>query len=401
MKKTMLTLAAAAMALVACQKSPAVQDLTPENSPEQSVAAQAIRFSTNLKNNDIATKAGAGSVDAWNEQDLYILAWDDSKLAAATEVSEEAGFVIPNVKGTAPATGAADKFMTLYHGLQSDETTYEPYYYDEQVDSYSFAGYYVDDAVENPAPTAAEGVITLSEVVIDGAQDILAGTTDKNADRVLSGENEGKQVKIDYVYSAYSARKGVVPDIIFKHMLSKFVFKVQVGGSDAATIAPKLSIQSLTMDAKATGSLQIYPDAAITASVDTTTALALQGLDTPITLSNEYVGAYKALANSLMVIPGEETYTMHLTFKQEGIELAGNQGEVSYDIDLNIADVQWKDGVTATETFAAGKQYNVNIMIYGLEEIKVEVTLSEWEENGDITYDPDDKEGLEDVPEGE
>ena len=43
-----------------------------------------------------------------------------------------------------------------------------------------------------------------------------------------------------------------------------------------------------------------------------------------------------------------------------------------------------------TKGFEAGKQYNVNFTIFGLEEIKLSVTLTGWEEGGDFSFDNDE-----------
>ena len=400
-KKQLLFIAAAAAMLAACAKTEApVEELTPENSPAETKAAQSVIFGTNLKANE-ETKA---TVTAWAGQDLYVIGFADAKLASASgEVSgltENDGFLIPNAKGSAPASGTSGQ-MKLIHGTQSDGTTEEPYYYNEQVESYSFCAYYVDDAEENPSPVVEDSKIILKDLEIDGCQDILAAVTDadrKNADRVIpSGNDAGKHVNTKYVYSAYSSRKGIKPTLEFNHMLSRFVFSVKVGGTDAATIAPKITIDSLKFDTYAKGDLQLYPETKITKATTDTTGLYL--LELPTTLSNEYVSDFKQICDAIMVIPGETEYIMHLYYKQDGIELAGNNGVVAYDIPITIADVtSVKDPAEEVgSTFLAGKQYNVNIVIYGLEEVKINVTLSEWDPWGQFEYDPDEKgDGIED-----
>ena len=46
--------------------------------------------------------------------------------------------------------------------------------------------------------------------------------------------------------------------------------------------------------------------------------------------------------------------------------------------------------ITVADGFVAGKNYNVNITVYGLEEIEIKASLTAWEDGGDITIDPDE-----------
>ena len=42
-------------------------------------------------------------------------------------------------------------------------------------------------------------------------------------------------------------------------------------------------------------------------------------------------------------------------------------------------------------TFEAGKSYDINITVYGLEKIDVRATLTPWENGGSIDIDDDQK----------
>ena len=55
-----------------------------------------------------------------------------------------------------------------------------------------------------------------------------------------------------------------------------------------------------------------------------------------------------------------------------------------------------KNGASAGVQFAEpGKQYNVNLIVYGAEEVVITVTLSDWEEVGEINIDPDEQDEID------
>lgn len=386
MKKLILSIAVVCTALVGCTKSSSGGEVDIYPDADENQAPQQIRFSTNLGSNQVATK---GSVDKWSSQQVHIIGYDTTQIKTESSI---AGFIIPDVVATAPASGDS--------GLV---TFANPYYYEESV-TYDFNGYYVDDATAGSV-SIANGLMSL-DVTMDGSQDILAGITDKNADRVIPDAyiekyhyNPGAKVNLKYVYSSYAARRGVQPNLQFNHMLSKFTFKVQLGENEDTTIAQKINITKISVYAKPTGKLVLNPvengvkvKPYIT-PVGDTTHLDIDMSSTP--LHPGIHPNYNAVDSCLMVIPEGNEYQMSLSFNQD--ETDGKTRTLNFPV--NIDKLTLKEGVEEQNAFEAGKHYCVNIIVYGLQEIKVSVKLIDWYEVGSFTYDPDkeidDNDGID------
>ena len=94
----------------------------------------------------------------------------------------------------------------------------------------------------------------------------------------------------------------------------------------------------------------------------------------------------KSVGESIMVIPGEESYKLRLTL---GFRNQDTQTPVKpQEFDVLASSLT---GGTSTEatTFEAGKSYKVTIVIYGLEDVEITATLDAWEDGGSTTVDPD------------
>ena len=92
---------------------------------------------------------------------------------------------------------------------------------------------------------------------------------------------------------------------------------------------------------------------------------------------------YKAIGESIMVIPGETSYKLYVSTRQDGVttEIAPQEWT------LDIAKIEGApEGATK---FEAGYSYKVKIVIYGLEEVKITAELEDWKEGGSTVLDPD------------
>lgn len=380
MKKHLFTIAAVAFALCACQKAETgITEVTP-GANEEVAAPQQILVGTNLKSSELVTKA---SVDEWTDQTVYVIGYDNEKIGTATEVSTDAGFIMPNVEGTVDPDGSDNTKGSL---IFSDK-----FYYDEDVQSYDFVGYYLGDGFTTSADdvTVNGGLLTL-DFEIDGSQDVLAGITDiENDRRFTDDQGDPKLVKKEYVYSAFAARREVQPTLLFNHMLTKFSFTVKYGseGGDENT---KFYLDSLTLGTCTSGTLSLNPAARAIPYVTKTGDEDIVTLATPDVWFIDKDATGKS-AGDLMVLPNEESYPMTLYYHQDGTDGLTHD----YAIPIEIGNVQWTDSQEHPEItkFQPGKCYNVEVTVYGLEKIEVNVKLVEWDEVGSVVIDPDDPEG--------
>ena len=155
----------------------------------------------------------------------------------------------PSVDGT--ASGIAkyiDEAAGTYHGLP-----FIKYY--PPTGQFDFWGYRIDDATTTAAPVVGENDIKVT-FTVDGTQDVLAAQTiedfaklsDARKNAIEGADAAAKEATFDATttagtrYSASAARKGIQPELLFKHMMTRLTFQVKAGtpsiAYDDATATP-------------------------------------------------------------------------------------------------------------------------------------------------------------------
>ncbi len=386
------------------------------------VSSPAIQTKTVTKGNGaVGGVTENGEASKWSGENLYIFAFRQLTAATASAaatydytltdvvdntaspavVTKKAGAHINNALAKAPSDASTGK-IELNNPAASGDV--DKYYYYEGNDVYQFFGYYIDDAAAaketdgtapqvtySATPATGTGIISVP-FVIDGSQDLMIAETNV-ADDIADRTDDSKTVDEKRVYSAYSARRTVVPNLNFRHVLTRFTFNVIAGTAKA----DELNITELSVNSLTTGSLNIVKPAVAegaTAIADITTGSVADDLvlgsakgamSTPATMTLDYTEAMTPvkLGESLIVYPGQATY--NLTIKLSSKKVSSYP---DYTAELNIANIPNKpDGQTV---FTAGYSYDVTLVVYGPEEIEVIATLEEWKDGGDQYYDPDD-----------
>lgn len=324
----------------------------------------------------------AGSSNVWRSEKLYVSMFDHGTLNHTEDAELLEGVIFKNTVLTAPASTAA---------ANTGVAEYEGYKYYPQKGNFDFFAYHISDAAD-PNNVTPEGTL---DVTIDGSQDLMVAKADMTEDQRTTWESaldaEYSADASNYYnryYSAFSARRNVQPHFQFKHLLSRFVFNVtpSENAKDKVTVN---AIKILNAKTKATMVVAYTqePAALLTPddnSADTvslkelvygqTEAYALQELTAKTYSATSRVG------ESLLLMPQDE-YELLIEMSQETPESVVYKFTYPYTITPGSA------GVAA---FEAGKQYNVNFTIYGIEEIKIDITLTPWTVGGDITIDNDD-----------
>ncbi len=398
------------------------------------------------------TVGGIGTDNKWAEEQLYVFSFEQGKYdkafihnlpVKAPKASENvangaindllypAGSTIPNPDYDASAgTGSA-----------TIDVSNEPYYYMGET-IYEFYGYYIDDAyatedysdygwkasttTTGPAPKLAASAVTVP-FVINGGQDLMIAKTDKATD--LAGKTGVAPSKL---YSAYSARRSVVPNLQFEHVLSRFTFKVKAGAESAGDIL----VESIKLRSNDRGTLNIVGGKdAVTwnAPASTLPALELKKKNStsglleaieaqPIKVTAPNNGGQfdkeaqseDPIGESLMVAPGQETYTLVLSRKfrnytaDEITKLdtdKPNHGKTINDpissqpipdqeITIKMSDVVLSGTALGAGAKAeAGKSYEVILVVYGPEPVDVQVTLKPWTNSGTVDVDEEKNYG--------
>ena len=370
MKKYQLFAAAAIVALASCTKNgqttpPEITDPLEDGNPVPVLFSAA---SPKLQVKSV------GAVDkAWNSQELKIYGYDRT----VTDFTQAA--FIDNVSATAPADGNKGAIAVLNPAYDN-----EPFYY-VTGKNYDFYGYHIDDAATGePVKTAASVAVPFE---INGSQDLMLAKADQKTDIDAAGKTD--EVSVDKAYSAFAARRGVHPKLLFKHQLARFTFEI-VAGSEAGS---NIFVTGIGVESKFKGNLTVVgANTGITDVVEETARLALQekGVNGTQALTEVKPDAYaagktnyKAIGESVMVIPGEESYKIYVSTRQDGVNTEIDPQEWT----LNIANIE--NAPEGATKFEAGYSYKIKIVIYGLEEVKITAELEDWKDGGSTTIDPD------------
>lgn len=371
MKKSLFFAAIAATVVASCAKQPVVT----ENDPLDDGTPVEVKFAAKAPKLQLVPTKSTGAVNnSWAGNDLYFYSFEKS-----VSDFETATPFINNVTAKAPTLGSTGEINVL------NPESNEPFYYTAGK-FYDFYAYHVDDAAVGEPVVAADGIYV--PFVIDGSQDLMIAKADQAADIAAAGD-VANTVTVDNAYSAFAARRGVQPNLTFKHQLTRFTFDV-VAGSEAGS---NINIDNVSIFSPCEGQLKIVGEnrGLVNVSEDVVelklhenTANGSQVL-TPVK-PNEYAEARnnpKTIGESLMVIPGNAEYRMIVSTSQDGVQTPIAPQEWS----LNIANVA--DGIEGATAFEAGYSYKITIVIYGLEEVAISVTLEDWKDGGSSLIDPD------------
>lgn len=418
MKKMFFFALAAAGMLTACSN-----DDTLGGNGEQNVSEQQIRLG--VASSKVQTR-GTGTVggmtddeNKWAGQTLwvYMLQKGSMELGYYKTPTEAAGAavgtaVFDNKEFKAPNTAAS-----TVSGLATTADGAIAYY--PVSGNYDFWGYRVDDAVTgtpdvklvDDTDTEVEANAATKRVVdikINGSQDIMAGKATPSADEVTKLGNYDKNF-----YSAYAARKGVQPNIIFNHLLTRFTFEVRAGskataGEGASGNTEAVRVQGVSVESLTDGKLTVAYKGETKEAAD---LLTFTGNASPLTLKQRAdvtadhndplvdlvevpltwpavgeatVGDVIPVGEALLVAPGQTEYPLTIALAQK--------------VKKNTADIEKEDmaleqkatiKMDGTKKFEPGKSYKVTITVYGLEEIEVTATLVPWVDGGSIDIDDD------------
>lgn len=346
-----------------------------------------------------AASRGIGSVgdlaatNNWNGETVYVYGIV-SKLIGDEQltITGDAQFAINGEAATAPPAGTPGATVT---STLAWTATGKHYYYDGN-NLYDFYGCHVDDAATE-AMTIPGGTNLAKNgfsvpVTINGTQDLMVAMPNKENDRTAGGVDP-EVTDTKNLYSAWSSRRGVKPNLVFQHVLTRLTFKAKCG--DASAPAQPVKITSIQVTgAISDGTLTVIPANSGTQGFvagATTANFALMGPDLdPKTqklanfsgkdITNVDPEDFEQIGASMMLVPGEE-YSVEINTEQDMDDSGTIEGNEEGTITKKI---------TFAGGFLAGTNYNINITVYGLRNIVVDATLPAWEEGGDIDIDPDD-----------
>ena len=405
--RNLLLLAAGTLVMASCLRQ---NTWNPYGEEEENADRVPVKMRTYLPSSSVDVK-GQGALDNWNgDQEIFIYAIAREGENAAASLDRPLdfavdGILINNVKAYsnphAVETPGDPQEIELY--FNEDTTPMELFYYDEDR-RYEFFGYYVDDAATaldgngKPAPVVGESAITLP-VTIDGSQDVMLATAHKEDDNLGIGINENR------MYSAYSARKGIHPNLQFDHQLARFDVRVQSGDfKTKPDLSAKLTLAKVTVDSHYDGTLYIankqYRDNPPYLKVDESTSKPLDiwrpkdGVLSPLDETHNFklvegegenMTAPLLNAGTVMVMPGQQKYKIYIGMLQDEY----SSGMVEYTSEIDFSHVVAAEGLEPDTEAVAGHQYYIDVIVYGLQGIEIMVSMTKWTEAGNFILDRD------------
>lgn len=406
--------AAAAIVAASCAKTPAPVQ-TPDGPEAPAVEGQvAVQFGTNISAN-VETKA---AVAGWAEQDLYIYGFQRIKSGDQTVIDYESLVenvstpFINNVKATAPAASTSEPATPVLSGAIEVKNGDQPFYYSGTT-TYDFFGYYVQDAAgTDPKPKLNDGTKDAYElpITIDGTQDIMTAVAEHTyaCDKAFPSGRPQTGWKDDYAFSAYAARRGVHPYLVFKHELTQLNFKVTSGTK--FTTKTQLHVTDVTIKNVPSKATLCVAGATPGVTVDETSSetetnsivdlkvkqsddVDLAPVEVPTATGDNppYTAAAAVpVGQSVMLFPKDE-FEVWITIAQ-GITEQNPTGTASEVIKrtINISGITQASGLSLSE-FAAGYAFDITFKVYGLESVDITAELTEWKEGGYIEINTDDE----------
>lgn len=377
MKKLFFFAAAALAMLASCQKTEINE--SPSNQIDDT---KAVAMQLNVNSPSFEVTKTKAAVDRWNNTTVYIYGLQRGVKGVVATGEDKYDF--DDILIDAYEATVVDESTPLEIYQNPDETDASkkaPYFYAEG-ETYDFFGYHLGDLTAGTV-TAADDKISFP-VTITGQQDLMVAAADKAND--IKDDQSTDGVTESDVYSAWAARRGVHPTLVFKHALTRFNFIVR-GMNDKAE---NLQITGISMpNLKTTGTLTVVGE---TLGFEATGEAVDAGLSLPEPTDAAPADVVKDNAtpydDCLMIEPGLAEVTVvvnmkHKTYDPTLVEIK------PYTFKVNASQVI-KDGVAAgISTFAAETAYNIYVNVYGPEEIVIKAELTAWENGGEYTYDPD------------
>lgn len=324
---------------------------------------------------------GLTGANNWNGETVYVYGINNT-------ATGDAKFAINAQAATAPS-GQATGALSWVGGVH--------FYYNGN-DLYDFYAVHVDDAIadaENGANalkiasgTDLEKAPLTVDLILNGTQDIMVAVPNKEKDI----EGNDKVSDTGKLYSAWSSRRGVKPNLVFTHLLTRLNFMAMCGNTALPEAGKEIKITKIeVLDVFNKAKLSIIPEQKLTTVAKDPEAKVnfelmkedggdLVPFDTPHEVSS--IDDFEQVGANMLVCP-ESAYKAKIYLEQDGdgdgkiIESEKTNRE--YDIKLGDSKV-----------FEAGYMYNIKLTVYSLERIEIEATLKPWEQGGDVNIGQDE-----------
>lgn len=339
----------------------------------------------------------SNAIEMWKKAVFYIYAFkieDDVDFRLLSRDNNEHCLVDGSIDTNGTKMGKRARLngdrASYLSWIDSSEIFYDS---ENQTRPYRFFGFYIDDLSVKESDIERTSDAIKIKVQIDGTQDIMstvATLTDEQKDAIR--KSDSKELIMNSLYSAYTARQGVHPVLAFHHRLARVKFKI----FSASEASDNIYVENVSVDSKTDGVFTVVAKDATSIGLDFTNSTIVKPLSLcelgGESLKQDY---YKVpwipeeadkdvyertgvgVGESLLLAPDMDVYKMKLRLKQIFPGQSSKYYDLYYDLKVN-------------GRFQAGMQYTVRVAVYGLEDADVNVVVDGWREGENIEISPDD-----------
>lgn len=406
MKKSFFYVALASVALTSCSK----HDDHVVNNGNNNDDKQAIQFVMGSPIEITTRGTGAvgdieGGANYWAGEELNVFMFDRGLETLKITKNE--------TTGTDYFNDATIWAPTAEEGLNAGKANYGAIQYYPGSGEFEFFAYRADDAavkehdknVITKIPSENAPTSYTVEVNIDGTQDLMFAKATMNQEDSTKLTPES----MHRVYSSYAARRDIHPRFNFEHLLSRLVFNVEAAEEEAGrpnsedtdNLIPEEDYRGVwidsikILDVHNNGTMTVAyigekPQNIITWNTDIAKdTLSLKNRTNAGETTFDLEPFQPMFGKSLrvgesMLLPASESYELMVYYSQY-------PSKETYDDNLKAKFTYFKK-LEPAGGFQSGMQYNVNIKVYGAQQIQLELELTPWAEGEDIPVDSEDEE---------
>ena len=384
MKKGFILMLSAVALLTACSSNDELSSLVNGGGTSNSGVPISIGTSvTSTKTRGAGTVGGiADNANVWSGQKVYVYMVNKGTSILAADSTDKKP-IYENAALTTPSNSVTGE------AARTDGTIC--YYPAKGI--FDFWGYYIDNAATGPTVNDNKNDSIFVPFKIDGSQDLMTA-------KATPSKEDSSKTNADSCYSAHAARRSVQPNLTFKHQLTRLTFSISANSAKEADPNTGVNVDSIKVLTKRSGKLVIIPtNKKMTEGYivyddnqnldfvnlkDRTSKDMTDNLTKLVSTKPDATGS-KALGEALLVAPADSM--TFVIFCSQNVQTSTSSTELSlksFVYSAKVAGPQAGGGI-----FEKGKSYNVNIEIYGLEQIKINTTLEAWKDGGSISIDED------------
>lgn len=321
----------------------------------------------------------------WNGKDIFIYAFkvDSSQVNSykVTNLENKTICLIDGSKDGDPLGGKRGKRNDDDVLLYWAEGTEQRVIYPRGNEPYQFFGYIYDDA--QTGNIIREDDYVEIPITIDGGQDVMVAYSDPQVTYEKLGDEFDGETKNDilsYSYSEYTAKHNIYPQLLFKHLLTRFRFKVTAGQMEEERT---IHISSIRIISPSEASLVVaHKDVSrlgITFDEQSMKWMELEDMGKPLDPNLYFINTHQPgsmdVGDGLMIAPQKELVAEVSVYEDE-----------SGRVYTNTIPLRSNEG-----SFPAGTEYLVTFTIFGIMDVRVDTELIGWIDGGSYEYDSEIK----------